>query len=265
MSALRLIRRLARRLGLAKRLPPQPAAFDSVWYRRQAGRTANPWHHYLATGWRAGFAPSPLFDSQRYLRLYPDVARAGIEPLTHYLTDGWREGRSPHALFDAAWYAAQRAAIRIDPLTDYLREGWQAGCSPHPLIDVAFLRSQDKVAPTRSDLEAYLDVGWQAGRDPHPYFSLAHYRQSNPDLCPPEVEPLSHYAGGAYRNAVSTHPDFDAAFYRRTYLSTRRDPPDPLADFVVSGWILERRPRADAPPDWRETVFARLFRGRYSP
>ncbi len=68
-----------------------------------------------------------------------------------------------------------------------------------------------------------------------------------------------------YRSAGWTHSDFDAAFYRATYLATRRDPPDPLADFVTSGWILERRPRADAPPDWRATAFERLFREAYSP
>lgn len=34
-----------------------------------------------------------LFDSQKYLNAYPDVARAGLDPLQHYLLHGFVEGR----------------------------------------------------------------------------------------------------------------------------------------------------------------------------
>ncbi len=36
------------------------------------------------------------FDSQFYLRKYPDIAAAGVDPLDHYLQYGWREMRTPN-------------------------------------------------------------------------------------------------------------------------------------------------------------------------
>ncbi|MEQ6250927.1 glycosyltransferase [Sulfitobacter sp. HNIBRBA3233] len=38
---------------------------------------------------------APHFDPQGYLQLYPDVARAGVDPLRHYLRKGRFEGRQP--------------------------------------------------------------------------------------------------------------------------------------------------------------------------
>ena len=46
-----------------------------------------------------------LFDRDAYLKLRPDVGRAGVDPLAHYLEYGWREGVSPHPLFDEEYYA----------------------------------------------------------------------------------------------------------------------------------------------------------------
>ena len=40
-----------------------------------------------------------LFDVDFYLRSYPDVAAAGLDPAAHYLLVGAREGRDPHPLF----------------------------------------------------------------------------------------------------------------------------------------------------------------------
>lgn len=37
------------------------------------------------------------FDAKWYLRQYPDVARAGCDPLEHYMAFGRAEGRAPHA------------------------------------------------------------------------------------------------------------------------------------------------------------------------
>jgi len=53
--------------------------------------------HYLTVGWKKGFKPNPKFDPEFYLRIYPDVAEAGMEPLTHFLLQGRAEGRVPSA------------------------------------------------------------------------------------------------------------------------------------------------------------------------
>jgi hypothetical protein len=43
------------------------------------------------TGWPQGHDPHPLFSVQWYLERYPDVAKAGTEPLSHYLKHGGTE------------------------------------------------------------------------------------------------------------------------------------------------------------------------------
>jgi hypothetical protein len=257
MSGATFLRRVAVRLGLMRRPPPpQPAVFDAAWYRAQLpGTDVTPqkaWQHYSWHGWRQGLSPSPIFDTVRYLRLYADIRDAGTEPLWHYLTLGWREDRSPHALFDPAWYAQQRRPDS-DPLTDYLTQGWEAGCSPHPLFHVAHYRARRGGVPDRCDLIDYLTTGWRAGFDPHPWFSIEHYRQTA--ALGPDVEPLLHHVESGFRSAASPHPDFDPAYYRARYLLSHREPPDPLADFVTTGWILGRQPCANAPADWRSEAF----------
>jgi hypothetical protein len=52
---------------------------------------------------------SGLFDEDWYLRRYPDVAAAGIDPVEHYCRHGAAEGRNPSALFDTIYYARQMA------------------------------------------------------------------------------------------------------------------------------------------------------------
>ena len=52
---------------------------------------------------------SGAFDAERYLRMRPDVARAGIDPVWHYCNTGWKEGCSTSSAFDAAKY------VRLHP------------------------------------------------------------------------------------------------------------------------------------------------------
>lgn len=52
---------------------------------------------------------SGVFDAERYLKMRPDVARAGIDPVWHYCNAGWKEGSSPSSAFDAAKY------VRLHP------------------------------------------------------------------------------------------------------------------------------------------------------
>jgi glycosyltransferase involved in cell wall biosynthesis len=70
--------------------------FDPVWYvqRYPQVRGQNPYQHFLTVGALQGLAASPDFDCGWYLKAYPDVAAAGINPLIHYLRYGIDEGRS---------------------------------------------------------------------------------------------------------------------------------------------------------------------------
>lgn len=44
------------------------------------------------------------FDKTYYLKTYPEVAQAGVDPFEHYMSVGWREGKNPRADFDEHFY-----------------------------------------------------------------------------------------------------------------------------------------------------------------
>jgi glycosyltransferase involved in cell wall biosynthesis len=103
---------------------------------------------------------SQLFDGKWYLRRYPDVAAARLDPLTHYIRHGAREGRNPNPLFDSEWY--------LD-------------CNP------------DVAAAGINPLVHYSEYGNIEGRDPHPSFSTRNYLEQNPEVAASGLSALAHY------------------------------------------------------------------------
>ena len=71
--------------------------FDKKWYLEQypdvSEAQIDPVKHYLETGWKHGYNPSPRFDTNKYLSMYPDVDAEKICPLVHYINHGYNEGR----------------------------------------------------------------------------------------------------------------------------------------------------------------------------
>lgn len=73
------------------------AVLDRAYYLRRYPDIANarvdPVKHYIEHGWREGRDPSPDFITDYYLKRYPDVAPSGLNPFFHYLTIGKPAGR----------------------------------------------------------------------------------------------------------------------------------------------------------------------------
>jgi glycosyltransferase involved in cell wall biosynthesis len=71
--------------------------FDSDWYLKQYPDIAitgiNPIKHFVRRGVFEGRNPSPKFHTNAYLEHYDDVAQVGINPLVHYILYGKSEGR----------------------------------------------------------------------------------------------------------------------------------------------------------------------------
>lgn len=66
------------------------------------------------------------FDRAFYLRTYPDVAQAGLDPLEHFMAHGWREGRDPSADFSVRAYREafpEVAASGENPFVHWLANG----------------------------------------------------------------------------------------------------------------------------------------------
>jgi hypothetical protein len=73
---------------------------------------------------------SSLLDPDWYLQTYPDVARAGLDPLHHYMEIGWREGRDPGPDFATSAYLRANADVArsgINPLLHYVEFGHSEG------------------------------------------------------------------------------------------------------------------------------------------
>jgi len=67
-----------------------------------------------------------LFDEEYYLRTYPDIKSAGVDPLEHYLNYGWKECRCPTDWFDVRYYLETYKDIKeanIEPFEHYLTTG----------------------------------------------------------------------------------------------------------------------------------------------
>ena len=70
------------------------------WLRRVNAAAAGfpRWWAFMPLAWRrkhenARYARKGLFDAEKYLKLYPDVAASGMDPLKHYILHGMDENR----------------------------------------------------------------------------------------------------------------------------------------------------------------------------
>ncbi|WP_341535027.1 glycoside hydrolase family 99-like domain-containing protein [Acetobacter sacchari] len=108
--------------------------FDPAWYGRTYPVPEGMLllRHYLLNRHRNDISPMPEFDRGFYLKAYPDVADAGLDPLEHYMMQGFREARRPFPEFDPAFYRARYLANDPDanPLLHYLEHRGEEGVHP---------------------------------------------------------------------------------------------------------------------------------------
>jgi hypothetical protein len=122
--------------------------------------------------WRretAILANSGAFERDWYLRRYPDVADASMDPIAHYVRLGSEAGRMPNRFFDPSWYRAQNLDVannEVEPLVHYLTRGSREGIRPHPLFDPAWYREEypDTVAVGLDPLAHFILHGAREGR-----------------------------------------------------------------------------------------------------
>lgn len=205
----------------------------------------------------AGPDPDPQdtagFDAAWYLRAYPDVAAAGMDPRAHYLQSGWREGRSPSADFDGVFYrmtVSAPLAPDLCPLVHYNRAGKAANAprsraealegtpfrpdaalvtAAHPgladLFDADHYLSRYPDAGPSDPLAHYLTHGWQEGRNPSAGFDTAFYRERFMSGDAADICPLLHYH--LYGRAAALPPTRREAMERSRALAAGQDDPAP--------------------------------------
>jgi glycosyltransferase involved in cell wall biosynthesis len=114
---------------------------DDAWYLRRypdiGAAGLDPLQHFVAHGAAERRDPNPFFDSAWYVDQNPDVSAAGAWPLLHYLTVGAPQLRSPHPRFDAAFYAREHPETAGNPLLFHLLIGRARGWPTEPPVDPA--------------------------------------------------------------------------------------------------------------------------------
>jgi glycosyltransferase involved in cell wall biosynthesis len=117
------------------------------WYDRTYDRTSNASHWRMAplesgqtlldgylAHWRTdGLRPCAFFDPLFYLQAYPEVARAGLDPVRHFLDFGLHEARRPCQELDLRFYMSQtRATYPEQTFWTILESGVEPGVRPVP-------------------------------------------------------------------------------------------------------------------------------------
>ena len=170
------------------------------------------WPHRLDLRRRARrIIAAGLFDSDWYLKQYPDIRLGAASPVAHYLKHGSREGRWPHPVFDPHWYASQLEGKDFEsktPVEHYLVAAPENRVSPHPLFDEQwYLENNPDVAEDDcAPLTHFLLYGGKEGRSPHRKFDAAWYLEQNPDVAKAGVNPLLHFLRYGEQEGRSLRP-----------------------------------------------------------
>jgi glycosyltransferase involved in cell wall biosynthesis len=90
-------------------------------------------YHYIL------ISRSGIFDPNYYLKQYPDVRAADVNPLWHFIRIGWKEERNPTSYFDTKFYLENNPdvdRIQINPLIHYIKHGIKEGRKPRPDYEI---------------------------------------------------------------------------------------------------------------------------------
>lgn len=179
--------------------------FNKKWYAKQylKGQQTDPIKHYLTEGWLNGCNPSKDFDTKFYLSKYPDIARAGMNPLLHYLRKGKAEGRQPKAPELSLWQRISTGNKLVGKTAEY-RAVYNSGF----FDEKWYLKQYPEVAESGMDpLQHYLEIGWKEGKNPSENFDTVFYLKNNPDILRAGINPLRHYVlFGKNENRISLPP-----------------------------------------------------------
>jgi glycosyltransferase involved in cell wall biosynthesis len=118
-------------------------------YKDVKNENIEPFEHYISTGKLENRKPKSesnidstvfedvdentadniikeLFDEEYYLRTYPDIKSAGVDPFEHYINYGWKEYRCPNDWFDVRYYLETYKDIKeanVEPFEHYITTG----------------------------------------------------------------------------------------------------------------------------------------------
>jgi 2-polyprenyl-3-methyl-5-hydroxy-6-metoxy-1,4-benzoquinol methylase len=204
-------------------------------------------------------AREPLFDTGYYLRTYPDVAAAGVDPYEHYIHFGAAEGRDPQALFDTTYYLERYPDVAMsgmNALKHYAQVGAAEGRDPHPLFDASYYAGQAHLAETGENaLLHYCKYGFKAGLSTHSLFDVRLYLEQCPEVADRGDNPVLDFLSRRGAMAPRPHILFNTEYYLRQNPDVAAQPINPFLHYLLHGWRENRDPHV--------LFDNRFYRGQY--
>lgn len=206
-------------------------------YNEVAVAGIDPVYHFCGFGWREGFNPNSLFDTNWYLLINHDVVAAGINPLYHYIRFGELENRKPAPDFDPdVWRTANLAPPNMSCLGAALR---QKSILPRS-NPRAFIQAPDFITRKIITASALFDTNY--------------YLINYPDVRESELDPLDHFCRYGWQEGRRPNSYFDPAWYAGSYLSESAQ--NPLLHYICTGERAGCRPIVYFDPAWYRTEYA---------
>jgi len=177
-----------------------------------------------------------FFDSEFYLKSYPDIRKAGISAKTHFVKLGWSEKRRPNGWFHEKLVPADM--ITANP-----------GTPPYILFllnlpGISMQKFEQLCAST-----VLADVGhdncWDCDQM-REYFNGHYYRAKYSDVNP-DTDALIHFCEHGWKELRDPSPEFDTAYYIDVYRDVRSASINPFVHFISCGIKEGRKPKAHDP------------------
>lgn len=190
------------------------------------------------------------FDAAWYLRTYPDIAAAGVDPWRHFVGHGRTEGRLPcpnrAVVYEYhLWRGAQRimlpklAALESDPNAcneERLRaaavlERWNAAVAGEAAAGMSRgVSPVDCRAGIGAERLAAKELVRQSG-----WFDALWYLEQYPDIQETAADPFEHFWHIGSREGRDPGPGFSTSGYRYRYPDSDRDGLPALAHYLSEG------------------------------
>jgi glycosyltransferase involved in cell wall biosynthesis len=217
---------------------------------------------------------SAAFDPDFYAAIYTDLP-SGMDPFWHYRAQGWKEERDAAAWFSAHFYFVDNPDLKrgkIDPFHHFLTLGRYQGREVRPSHHAApYLASRDW-APEPFRFEAFVagPPHGAGGGAPEPAaisqaqeraavaeaFDAAFYQAINPDVAASGMDPLAHFLITGWLEGRDPTPRFSVRDYLEAYPDVAAAGVNPFAHYLIAGRAEGRLPRHDL--GFRYDVIARL-------
>ena len=164
--------------------------FDAKWYLEQnpdvKAKKMGAAKHYAKVGWKECRNPSKDFNTEDYIRRYPELLNKNWCPLFHYMLE--HKELMPKIDYKQEFLNLfkkeeknKSADYRLLSKSKYFDKKW-------------YLKTYSDVKRARMDpIEHYMKFGWKEGRNPGPKFSTQNYLDLNADVKKAKVNPLVHY------------------------------------------------------------------------